>query len=61
MRNNMRKSYLENTKVAGDVMFELKESELKAVSRAPGSTKKSGGDICTLTSECEHLRTLLCC
>lgn len=61
MRKNMRKSYLENTKVAGDVMFELKESELNAVSGAAGSTKKSGGDICTLTSECEHLRTLLCC
>ena len=28
MRKNMRKNYLENTKVAGDVMFELKESEL---------------------------------
>lgn len=40
MRKNMRKNYLENTKVAGDVMFELKESELNTDFWCSGKQKK---------------------
>ena len=61
MRNDMRIKNLQESKVAGDVMLELKEAELNMVSGAAGSTKKSSGDVCTITSECDHLRTLICC
>lgn len=61
MRKDMRNKNLQESKVAGDIMLELKEAELNMVSGAAGSTKKSSGDVCTWTSECDHLRTLLCC
>ncbi len=61
MRNPINRSNSFNHP-SGNVMKELKEADLSKVVAGAGTTKNSGGVLCTSTAEC-YFGTLLkpCC
>ncbi|WBB05479.1 plantaricin C family lantibiotic [Lactiplantibacillus plantarum] len=46
---------------SGNVLEELNNAQLGMISGGKKTKKNSSGDICTLTSECDHLATWVCC
>ncbi|MCL0330814.1 plantaricin C family lantibiotic [Apilactobacillus xinyiensis] len=58
----MKKIVKVSDNVSGNVMEELTNAQLDSISGGKKKPKtNSSGDVCTLTSECDHLATWVCC
>lgn len=58
MKKNLMNSAEESS---GNVLEELNNAQLGMISGGKKTKKNSSGDVCTLTSECDHLATWVCC